>query len=96
MQQWFLKAVGVSPDQWVADVATCAARWGADQELEACCSWVQSFADWGDLLRQDRRPQPSLKEQAIALLNVVETNQDACGSWDFSVVRRALEALPDD
>jgi hypothetical protein len=40
-------------------------------------------------------PLPSLKEQALALLDVVEMSDDACNSWDFSVVRQALEALPD-
>lgn len=58
-------------------VATQAARWGADQELEACVKFL-STAQYGDTfgwyslkevavdLRADRRPQsPSLKEQAL-------------------------------
>jgi len=96
VQQWFLSARAMPPDQWVTDVATCAARWGADQELQACCEWVQSFTDWGDLLRQDRRPQPSLKEQSLALIDKIQASKEAWDISDLNVVRRALEALPDD
>lgn len=32
---------------------------GADQELEACCEWVQGYAECGDSLRAARR---SLKQ----------------------------------
>ncbi len=50
-------------------IATQAARWGADQELEACCEWLhwQNLATHPELipsLRAARRPKPpSLKEQ---------------------------------
>jgi hypothetical protein len=55
-------------------VAIEAARWGADQELEACCKWLhwQNLATHPDLIPSlcaDRRPKPpSLKEQALAAL----------------------------
>ena len=78
-------------------IAAQAAQWGADQELEACCDHV----DWviGGLeskeLRAARRPKPpSLKEQALALLDKAEDP-----SWDindFSIVRQVLGALPND
>jgi len=84
----------------LAYVATRAAQWGADQELEACCEWLhwQNLATHPELipsLRADRRPKPpSLKEQALAL---VEQHEDG---WrpspkDWDTIRRALEALPD-
>jgi hypothetical protein len=81
------------------EVATQAARWGADMELEACCEWLhwQNLATHQDLipsLRADRRPKPSsLKEQALDLLDKAEDP-----SWDindFSIIRRALEQLDD-
>jgi hypothetical protein len=70
---------------------------GADQELEACCEWLdQNIGRW-DLLaeiRAARRPKPpSLKEQALELLDKAEDP-----SWDindFSIVRKALEQLDD-
>ena len=84
-------------------LATWAAQWGADQELEACVEWLGDapvvYNDNNDLhpgsyLRDDRRPKPSLKEQALALLDKAEDP-----SWDindFSILRQALEALPND
>jgi hypothetical protein len=52
-------------------IATQAARWGADQELEACCHLLrQQGFDVVDDLRATRRPKPpSLKEQALAALD---------------------------
>ena len=59
-------------------VAILAARWGADQELEACCEWLRKDSDANELvglhavyldhnLRAARRPKPpTLKEQALA------------------------------
>ena len=78
-------------------LATCAARWGADQELEACCGFIgcEHSVAWSSKLRAARRPKPpSLKEQALEALETMpklvgfESERDA--------VRRALEALPND
>jgi hypothetical protein len=80
------------------EVARLAYQAGADQELEACCEWLRSkdiLEPAIGALRADRRPQPpSLKEQALAL---VEQHEDG---WrpspkDWDTIRRALEALPD-
>ena len=46
-----------------------AAQWGADQELEACCEWLdeRTVINGSTALRLARRPKPpSLKEQALA------------------------------
>ena len=52
-------------------IATQAARWGADQELEACCKWLPKLPPWsGNDLRKHRRPNPpSLKDQALVVLD---------------------------
>ena len=52
------------------DIATQAARWGSDQELEACCEWIGAIdGKYRPRLRLARRPKPpSLKEQALAEL----------------------------
>jgi hypothetical protein len=77
-------------------IATRAARWGSDQELDACCEWLMlnGYGTAISRLRAARRPKPpSLKEQALDLLDKAEDP-----SWDindFSIVRRALEALPE-
>jgi len=73
-----------------------AARYGADQELEACCHYfARDLRESLALeLRAARRPKPpSLKKQALALLDKAEDP-----SWDindFSIVRKALEQLDD-
>jgi hypothetical protein len=85
-------------------VFTMAAQWGADQELEECCKQLKSIPSllgipFGEMasnaLRAARRPKPpSLKEQALAALEVIpklvgfESERDA--------IRAALEALPND
>jgi hypothetical protein len=79
-------------------IAVKAAQYGADQELEACCVWVNSVDDddcFGANLRAARRPKPpSLKEQALEMLgNAWEgghINNNAA-----QTIRRALEQLHD-
>jgi hypothetical protein len=74
-----------------------AAQWGADQELEACCEWLQhDYPNIGaNALRFARRPKPpSLKEQALGLLNEGPVNELL--DHEVDTIRRALEALPDD
>jgi len=69
-----------------------AAQWGADQELEACCEWVKKVAivQIADNLRAARRPKPpSLKEQALALVN---SNKPYLDDTAMDTIRRALEA----
>ena len=80
-----------------------AAQWGADQELEACCKWVSLncpyFGDYPmpeDKLRTVRRSKPrSLKEQALAALDVTE-DKILGPTTEEILIRRALEALPND
>ena len=71
------------------NVATQAARWGADQELEACCELVPGLTNY---LRDARRPKlPSLAKRALHILG---THGDlSCAEHD--TIRRALEALDD-
>lgn len=81
-------------------VFSLAAQWGADQELEACCEWV----DWkwsaikNRELRATRRPKPpSLKEQALEQLGSIQTDLNKFGMGiSTDTIRRALEALPND
>ncbi len=84
-------------------VATRAAQWGADQELEAC---EQTIIDrkWFVVpefrlaeLHNARRPKPpSDKELALNALSLIMSQQK--GMFDgkpFDTIRRALEALPE-
>ena len=80
-------------------IATQAARWGADTELEACCEWLYSLCliRGADELRAARRPKPpSLKEQALLQLDTLNADLAMHGKGcDLSQIRRALEALPE-
>ena len=78
-------------------IANQSAFWSADQELEACCKYMQheDFHGFAKELRAVRRPNPpSLKEQALALLQPGEPRLFNSEMQD--TIRRALEALPND
>ena len=81
------------------ELAALAARWGADQELEACCEWLRSSLPgydkhYADYLHTARRPKPpGLKEQALAELAEWENVMDIAPD---SPIRRALDQLPDN
>jgi len=77
-------------------LATQAAQWGADQELEACCEWLdKSTVGMAELLRAVRRPKPpSLKEQALDELHI-SFDRGYLKEGAADTIRRALEALDD-
>ena len=93
---WGIRDAGVTRELClIAD----AYRAGADQELEACEEWVE--ANFGQLpahnLHQFRRPKPpSLKEQALEALNEMDEPLGVVTARRASIIRRALEALPND
>jgi len=95
MQEWLTKwknkRATVPYDEFFA---TQAAQWGADQELQACCKWLdRRLFDRDEIcsLRAARRPE-SLKEQALALL---DDASDRLNAVHENTIRRALESLPD-
>jgi hypothetical protein len=83
-------------------LCTQAAQWGADQELEACCEWLEQQVparDWLAMqLRAARTASPSLKEQAIEALGRFSANSHTTAHQmqnDFDLFRRALQSLDD-
>ena len=92
VEQWYQEADSQLRPYYVY-IAIRAARWGADQELEACCEWIPKRTSWdAEQLRAARRPKPpSLKQQALDELVAAERLYPA----DWSTIRRALEALND-
>jgi hypothetical protein len=86
----------------VSELAALAAQWGANQELDACCEWLNGGSqidyDTAALLRAARRPKPpSLKEQAMMGLSRIESTGEffSDGMKDLATIRRALEQLPE-
>ena len=101
VEQWLSEhygAVSVAPGEAAIYVATKAARWGADQELKACCNWLPKLPPWSaDDLRRHRRPKPpSLKERALKELRQlpIDSELGVCASA-LDTIRRAIEALPE-
>ena len=93
--------------QWGADQRGAATeaklQEARDKELVACCEWLAEhtcFHSESDLikdLRAARRPQsPTLKEQALALVNHDFSDQPCLSEEGYAIIRRALEALPND
>ena len=81
------------------DIATQAAQWGADQELEATLGLMVTLNIRGvDYVRNARRSAraPSLKEQALKELRQLPIDPElgVCASA-LDTIRRALEALDD-
>jgi hypothetical protein len=93
--------IGAFPTNFEKRICTAAARWGADQELDACCEWLdEGFGDVGNfpaILRVARRPHPpSLKEQALTALSEADQGLNE-SEWQqrSDTIRRALEQLDD-
>jgi hypothetical protein len=96
--EWWNKCTATS-DNLIRQFAIQAARWGADQELEACCEWVRDSDGYDAALglRADRRPKPpSLREQALGALYAIATGADDTREFhqDLETIKQALESLP--
>jgi hypothetical protein len=82
-------------------IASQAATWSADQELKACCEWLEAY-DYDEVGRQlaevmhaaRRSKPPSLKEQALLAIDTAVADDRLSADVAY-VVRRALEALPE-
>jgi hypothetical protein len=98
-QQWYQEADNQLLPYYVY-IATQAAQWGADQELEACEMYLAQspYPSWAKDFRAARRPKPpSLKEQALDALELflpfIESENKRA---EAETIRRAIEALPND
>ena len=94
VEQWEAETAHTTKDE-IWHVAVQAAQWGADQELEACCTWV----DWKwsgvksrELRAARRTKQPSLKARALVVL---DDCSDRLEGAHKNIIRRALESLDD-
>ena len=101
VDKWVNQSPYINPEGYIA---TQAAQWGADMELEACLDWLDDTdcedpQEVAQRLRAARRPKPpSLKEQALEALGRFSTNAHTTAHQmqnDFDLFRRALEQLDD-
>jgi hypothetical protein len=89
-----------SPETQIADhvqyLATRAAQWGADQELEACLRYAGDNGLSITRMRATRRRQPpSMKEQALRELSDAY-DSGKIDDTTYNTIRCALEALFND
>jgi len=99
VEQWY-DAIDNQSTEWKQQLATRAAQWGADQELEACCEYMQheDFHGFATELRAARRPKPPrLKKQAYDALDTYIYGEPDPKDKEraYNTIRRALESLDD-
>jgi hypothetical protein len=79
-------------------LCTQAAQWGADQELEACCEWLEQQVparDWLAMqLRAARTASPSLKEQALKELDDWTLERHGLGGKCFICDGLSVATIP--
>jgi hypothetical protein len=101
VDQWDEEGTNMFRPSYQIHLTTQAARWGADQELEACCEYLTRCAAWepddvAELLDHRRFRPPSLKEQALGALGRFNANAHTRADemvQDFDTIRRALQQL---
>lgn len=86
-------------------IANRASQWGADQQLAKDAKWLDYCAlnephlritPLGESLKEAMRPKPpSLKEQALELVDRIEKAESIWAMSELETIRRALEALPE-
>jgi hypothetical protein len=106
VQQWRRSgpADAAANNAYERHIATQAARWGADEQLEQDASWLDTCALFsthltitpsGDALRQAMRPKPpSLKDEVKQIIDCL-VEGDCLNDEDETTLRRALEQLND-
>jgi hypothetical protein len=95
VQQWWEEIVDARSEHWPTDVASKAAQWAADQELEACCEWIEARGYSrvaADGLRAARRPKPpSLAEQGLEALRSTPCTEQRHYDAMFAALTRLAE-----
>ena len=99
---WWQETVG--PDYGClpqhVELASKAARWGADQQLDQCCDWAVDGERSPDDLRAYCRPETQangpLRKLAIeAFERIVRRNCDVVQeASDVALIQAVLEAIP--
>jgi hypothetical protein len=104
VEKWY-DAIDDLSSSWKQQLATCAAQWGADVELEKCCEllWQFGFNETLPRLQRIRRPKPpSLKKQALNQLDAIQLDLNRANIYGANnvfvktdTIRKALESIND-
>ena len=91
VQKWFDQAELAT--NRIHCIATRAAQWGADQELEACIDFVRRGPWCSEKLRAARRPKPqTLTSIALQMLGTIERDAHYMPEI-LDTIRRAILRL---
>jgi len=100
VREWTQEVIGThfKPYGYSEFIATRAAQWGADQELEKCCEWLEKEREhlgWAyrlnpKTIRAARRPKPPELPTVMEILDLSGEIEDA-GLGQIDLVRAALE-----
>lgn len=102
VKKWY-DAIDDASSAW-EQVATQAARWGADRELQLCLDWFQEFYKNETWVHKDlktfmaaRRPKPlSLKEKVLKMLDpIYEGVSIQLTSDEQKLILKAIKSLTD-
>jgi hypothetical protein len=100
VKNWLSSFYGapIAPGEATIEVANQAAQWGAGQEMEACCDWLEargySRADVDRLRAARRSKPPTLAEEATAELDDAVMRGDCITTTDaMPLLRAALNRL---
>ena len=93
----------IAPGEFSIDIAIKAAQWGSDQELDACCEWLddKTIINGSTALRTSRRPKPpSLKNRALQALEEAEhadhpIQLTILNTMAHVLIREALQSIPE-
>ena len=113
IKEWMTEFYGAptAPGELPLNIASRAAQWGADRQLEADAEWLDQYSldaphltiiPTGKGLVEAMRPKPpSLKEQALQELDKVDmlwaTEEFGKETLNsLNTIRKALKALPND
>ena len=99
VEQWASEFYGtaIAPGEAAIDIATQAAQWGADEELQACINFVYDNElcdpNFYNDLRAARRPKPLSLESLKRFEESGEFFSDQMCELGF--IRKALETIND-
>ena len=99
VEKWCEQLFGCpdKPEIAAYELVRLGAQWGADQELDACCEWLdrEGWSGESRQLRAARRPKPAtLKDQSLKHLEVMERDGHYLPEI-LQDLRRAVEQLDD-
>ena len=79
-----------------AEVFSEVVQWGANQELDACCEWLdKSTVGMAELLHTARRPKPPTDKE-LALRELGDAyDKGKIDDTTYDAIRKALEQLND-